>query len=657
MIDLIPNTRQAYPLRLEQGKRFIDTLGLAARSCHLCFTWLHVHRSRSIPLLDFDIICGLSTSLAINNAIEDISAASDEFNPESFRQSMTGPRALGHLFASLDELCLPPGTAAELLDKKQRVQGKLSNNSRSLLGKIRTAWNAERPLEVLRRTAGSSDVVTLLATEIAEIIGSAAELQLLDEFQRKTIPFDALLSDAPEQHNVTAFHSVHRYLTRFRPKRTQNNFNDALNVAFAVRTFNAPPIIEGVRRVPFLISQTQVLHQFPGLEEWLDAPLDQNRPHLLYDRLYLTLSQGLLLSSSGLYRTAIDRAELLELDARHLSAAFTDLIMATTLRLGESAQVEESPGWPSYEWERLQHRYMRFMRKWSFLLEPPLREEAFDRAQYMNVLINPGTRRFLESESRTDFKKGIAHLITALRSERSPVSTVWDAVFSDGPAFDNSAGLRSRYTFSFVPDDGTPLSEIAPADLPKGALDSKEGHRRRIVVHPRAVTRGAIIAVDSWLDPEHSEECYVRIVWLHGSDLERVWTCAMSVLRSKHGQPDTKADCRLFLGDDLAEFGVAITRLEALPTEAMANAERIRYLDLRTTDTWLFADTQPLEELEMQIGLVTRVGSLGESVFRRWASAFEQSSIIRLDQDSFVSVVKGALSLLGHTSYGSEGDA
>lgn len=408
--------RTSLVARLQRSEIFYRRLSVVSSMCESDSQWMMIHKARWIPLLDFDVICGALPSVAIRQRVE--SGPPDDEERSSLLSGMPGPHVVRQIVDSMNDLCLPPGSIMDLLHWKDRKVHTISKQARRFLEWLHAAASLSNPEQALQNLGRShTKALGVVRDELSGLATRFADLALLDEIMDRCTPVESLMADRRQVYHVEAYRSTLGQLKLARPQLTYNNINDALNVAVAVRIFNNPSLIDGLRWSPVLISQTRKVTNLSIEENWFAARWRQ-RPRLISNNLYLIVSQGLALRSGGNCRNVADEARLLHARAAEIANWYVVLLDGMGASSTDHVTVDDLP---DYEFEMLEHQISLFERDWGSLFRPLVAAQYHDRAVYLDTLLAPDVAQLIGSTDVSTIQAGLNRLLDVIMNYSHPL--------------------------------------------------------------------------------------------------------------------------------------------------------------------------------------------------------------------------------------------
>ncbi|MBM3473400.1 MAG: hypothetical protein FJX75_09045 [Armatimonadetes bacterium] len=425
---------------------------------------------------------------------------------------------------------------------------------------------------------------------------------------------EELLSDRVEERNAAAFEFTYNHLKIVRPGLTINNFNDALNVAFAVRIFNSPASIGPGRAVPTLISAT---HDLAGLAsekleaQWLaDAPEEVEAPILLHRKVYLIVMGGLLARAHGHYAAAANEATVLGRQLLQLEGQYLKMLAAcreATARGKPEREVTLDDVPPRHLALAVRAREA-LSKRWRDVLYPVHLLPEHDRLASLKQLFSPEVKALLGAEASDAVRSGLTHVETHLRECRHPGLDLWEPLELLGRTKVGVEYMPSvAVALSVVPDDGAPLCRTRSAKAVERVEDLRALCERsmRVIALPQEVSAGALLSVAPHYGSA-SQELAVSITWRHRCSPGQIWDSWQKLVATlSGGDPGSiVAELRLFSPDARVDTKVELAATEAFLAETIGAPNGLDYMECSVPSGAVFADLEPLEGVEHQMGIV-----------------------------------------------------
>lgn len=372
---------------LEMAAEWLSQLSGAASTWSTNRRWLTSHHVDTVPLLDFDMICGASRtiSLASRTNREDPCETSlpDPVTP-------LGPAALRLLLAQLPRFCIPPGSKYELLYWKEKLLDAATKEGQALLSIFDRAQRAPDPVRFILESSPSRKVTTVLRDHLEKLAGPIEDLELLDSILTRSTPVEEFVI-SKEYSTAEVCDFAQSRLRKTRPKYTRSNFRDAVNVATLSLIYNsglrsqlAPTIL------PILVSRTSRLTDLHAYQRDFDLPTS-NEARLITSDFYLHVHAGLTQFYHGFDLLALNEAYLIESTSRSLRDVY--IHCADAVRKNRWTK-QECFGTP--DWQSLCIAQQRFNGRWKEILAPIQHAETVDLQGTRLQLDNPVVRYSLK---------------------------------------------------------------------------------------------------------------------------------------------------------------------------------------------------------------------------------------------------------------------
>jgi hypothetical protein len=337
-----------------------------------------------------------------------------------------------------------------------------------------------------------------------------------------------------------------------------------------------------------------------------------------------------------------------------------------------------------HRWRLLRHKAIKFSQNWRHYLMPLEDRASQDRITIIDRLLSPDIERLLAIDESHRVKTVADELRERLRAMEVEGINVLDmltyygnTVNSSEIIHDEGDGMPLGFELRNGPQNSLPLALLRgdnTVNIQKLPDLNRSSHRVRFWVrHQTAGQPGAILAVDSWTDDEIGER-FLRTIWTHKADSERIWCKAAAFLLkvmavtstdqlpigyrifSPHGEREGLLFPNRVPGEAvLRDDGQGIFAAEVVRRQ-IAELRTLDYFELEGSSTRsrhpvvFFADTEPLAEMEHQAGvalpaslffsllkadLVQLVGETGRWSFpaQIWSAVFASLSQVLSLQD------------------------
>lgn len=622
---------------MERALHQVERLERATAACAVDLHRFAIHRLAALPFLDFDVICGVLPSVAIEARLAEISE-----NPEDQSLSiepLLGPGTIRTLIRNLPQFCLPPGSAYELLSRLENITGRLSSDSSRLLENIQSLQHSADPISAITRWAPLRDFPDLLFKEIRDLHYLAADASLLSDVISRHTPYEALEPPQSIVHASDAFRAMLTHLQLRRKNRDFQNYLDALNIGCVVRSFNSRSLRERDHLSPVFISETEKITSF-NLQEYIEWDFRlEERPHVAQDSLYLMLLQGLLSRNDGLARLATEESKLLQRDLLDLEGQYKLLIEQCRSFCspgGKKRFAAEQGGVSELRLEFVRHRRSQILERWGDLIRDPVRAQEEDRIEQLRYLV-PTLKSRLASGNPRLTRDAARQLLAFLRSTEHPASGLWSiierrALSESTITISGISPARLLFDFELANNDGTLFSDLVsnPAQVFSGSSKVPPGQR---VVAFTKVDPEALFAVSV---DEPSET--VSISWLHKQSGSLIWGMFTPFLRAALASR-TVPKLRYFAADG----PTALDILEVRDVEALGNLEIWETVDYIECDIslggkvlTLYADWRMLFQRERHVGVLMPLALWGEPIIDLLSGSVRRSNLHQLRKPRIV---------------------
>jgi hypothetical protein len=599
--------------------RYVEALKIAASVCISVFNWMRHEKSRYVPLLDFDVIRGASTTLTLYGYGIGEKVASTG----SPAMDYSGPSATRFLLETLPEFVLPPGTIAETISECQQLSTSVSLRSETFLRRIRQAtMSSDSMTELLR----SGEGVDIILEDLSSIARDVRSRELFQSLLRRAHTVEEYVGDGADATLAKeALQSAYRQLAVLRPDRSLNNMCDALNAAALVQMRE---VARYGRTIPLLVSNTRDLRKLASLSgDGQSVRADDSIPHLV-DKNFLIVSQGILHQTDGRYIAAIDEAMLLDEDVTPLVECCQKLL--NFCRHMKSVPINEITVdmLPSADWEMLLFRRSEFERRWSSLFGPQQSAARLDRTELIRLLGAHDWAARLCVDDRDAFNRRLLQFRDQLGDSRPADYEIWSLIMNRANTMPEAGSVNIYAAFDVIwkANDGVLLSQMRMGQ-PATSLDPEaiEGdHNLQVVALPCYLSAGAAVIVCSFRDSKISPRRYLRFTWLHELDVEGASKrCIQLVQTFERGHSGHYGANVFKRTGELLCNGSPREVLERIQREI--GVESIQVLSGRIRS---FADVVGIDDIEMQIGITLPDESFSESTVDELARIISETSVI-----------------------------
>lgn len=636
---------------LKRLGRLYRVLAGSGESVKMFCDWSVRHRTRFVPLFDFDVVCASLPSIAAERRIEEI---------ESLRFGSLwlelGPHTLAATLLNRGPFTfsLPLGSLAELMSKREGAKTGLTRSAKHWSQAFEQAANApDPPSRLLTQARNQPSAETQLLDAFVNMARQYDDVAILDTFCDRHVPYQNLVLDRYDTKVKRSFEMTEAKLNSIRPKVRNNNRRDAINVSNVVRMFNHPVQEKsGERPMPMFITETKEVFDIfeMGKEEsWYDLSAYAEQPPRFFKRLlFLQIYWFFVTDCQFRMRTASREALLFAQQSNKLASQYlqaSELIEELLdTRVNPRRQVFEI----EYQLDWLVEQQRVFDDDWGTAIIRTLRSGEQDRISYINLLHNS---HFRSGVSRS-LKERIAHkewggIIEQLRGFR-PDFEFWKLI-DDYTRTQILIGtdIDQEFRFTFDDNSGESLLWERPgrklSKLAKGELDKV--HELRFLVHRRNVSNACVLSADSWQYNGAATEgdlntSFIAFVWAHGCDKRLFWERAASFISCffAFGENVAPISLREFRDTGMVEINISSATTEKVLSVTFG--VRTAYLELCQGERVLYADLFPEDSLEMQVGVVFPRLHLGSLPTGEIASFIARTSIIPLGSDDCLAILK-----------------
>jgi hypothetical protein len=617
--------------KLRRVLRHTSELQGAANECFNTLRWLSVHSVGSIPVLDFDVICGALPSAALEMAAETASGLHDDLVPP-----LVGPHTVRLILKSSRDICLPIGTVAELLERVATLKKSLSARAQSFLETI-SKLRDPGAVSSLARQISLEEFPELLFQELSGYEQNAEDVTLLSSLLSRNTPFEQLVGHERETKNIDAFKATLHYLDDERHWRPHQNLFDAYNVACAVEIFNNPSERGPKRRIPLFISDTERLTSW-SLNPWLRKADVESLPDLSHNRLFLVFYQGLVARNYGALNIAQDEAGLLTSELTSIADVLKNLLhkahsIVTHRGLAENdLQLADLPE-PTVL--RLQHKVGRLTSTWNDVLQPVAKSEEYDRVHYLNQFVRP---HFLKAINTQGSERAMAvhAIISGIDRFRREHHTFWELIqehANSRPYEVSQVSFSSLVEVSFTVNDGSLLSETRPG------FDRAHALRKWGAgwTHEVATAAHIRISPEALMSSYRTEFGHIAVRWTHNVELRKLIALSFRFFENTEGRAKSiLTRCYSCPGIHSTQIDSSMLLADTFPAQ-LTDAE---YLEFEGNGgVVLFADKEPIDGEEKQIGVVAHPKALKSPVIIEIGRMVAMSSFMPLSEELAAYVV------------------
>jgi hypothetical protein len=577
---------------------YLSSLMLAADACQVNFRWHQFNNSHSVPFLDFDIIFGALPSSVIETKIKQ-----PDSDPNGIQFKPIGPHMLRSLLSTMEEYTLPPGTIAEVLDRKKLLTGKLSERANTFLTNLQQAKS--NTADIVQHYDPDYPISTLLLEDLNDLSRHIDDLTLMQTVVKRSTPIEQFFTPSSVKTDAGVFKTVFDHLTTIRPKYSRSNFHDAINASSVYNIYLNPPRSIS-RPTPILITDTTPVQSVDTLllKRGQGARVE---PYLFQNRMYLMLAFGLLKRCERRYRAAFDEAELFGNQVRELERLYATLIDSCDRQMRRGARPSEigPDDLSKHDLSLLLFKKKVFDEEWRDMLYPDVRASELDRGEYLRLLLSPQVKSLLDSTDSDAIKEGAAQLEQNLRTQRHPEYQLWDALLnhSDVPPVQVNSPASGLFKITVKRNTGELLrrerSDTEARDIDWKILSEK--HDIRVLLEPNYISTGVVLAIDTWRNDD-GDDHFLGVTWLQSADLEILCDTAVRLLRQL-SRYDPIVDIRLYRHQDRIIDRIYLSSLKTTLSSHASSAD-IHYVEICSESATYFADLRPLGETERQAGLV-----------------------------------------------------
>jgi len=577
--------------------KYIHALGTAALACRHNFTWLELSNGNTIPLFGPDLLAAALPSLgqmrATYNPPQDTS--------DSQINEFLGPNTLKHFITVCPRYSLPQGTLLELTNlQKQSRQDTLKHSEdleRSFHQTIAT---------LSRRTARARAIdVSAIADQFAAFSSGIQEFDLLTSVLNRATPLEDLVSSKRAMFDRPAYETFFSQLQKDRHGTPESNHCNAINAGIIVSLVNNS-FRDSQLLLPVLISNAEVMLDNSRLiEKSLQLrDLHAHLPSLVGNTMFFILFQTISNKVDRSFGIGADHCAQIQITCDRIGHLIEELLGQIP---SDAMELPLTDGVIEYHYLALRAEISFLLRDWGPTFTPLAHAEQLDRIGWMNSILSNRYVNILPAPSSQRMKRSIQTLRDHLR-ERIDRSEFWQWASSIS-IFDKNGkpSKADRYcVYTMVPNDGTPLTMVKD-EHPMEPIDPSilaGEHNVRVLARSESWEPTSAIAIDSWRT-NRSRVRWLRFVWLHNSDLEYLWNRAVSAMRvllSPKDVPRDRLKFRFFTSRGLLK-GSHRPGCWKLPIGRF-DSETIGFFDVKMADFTFYADIVPLEDIELQAGLI-----------------------------------------------------
>jgi hypothetical protein len=587
--------------QLEQELKIARSIGDAARKCEANYRFFDLKKMRRpVSFLDFDIICG-----SIKPFVLDRISKNSGIHNDMPLSEILGPHSLQYFLSKLDEYCLPPGSVIEILNTKQKLTNKLTEAGNSFLAFLKTLKDKENPLSYVTEKYPTSKLNEIIDKELNQMKEYLCNLEFLGSALDRSIPIEEFLGDSrPDLSNQ--FSTVYEYLQKERPLRSVNNFNDALNISALIWFYNCNNI--EVKKVPFpiLISQTS---QLLNLAEIIRNDLIAQQAisfQFINNYHYLFISQSLMYNNRDRFKLIADQASTLAIEIEAVRQSYEKLIEA--IQKGEIRYDDYN----NEKWQILSLNYSQFNIDWDWLFKSYQKSSLYDNIYYNNLLGSDEVAAMLSNFRFDDNKtinnsieKTLAIIEQSLKSNHALESILFH---TNNIALQNESNLLQQL-FHFVPisimeDFGDYYCDLTPLHSSSANTSFAEflNKGNRIFVLPRYLSsKGAIFSLE--LKMMNAGRTQIAISWPHSSNNQNLLNSFSNFIC---GYDSENHVCTFTFftnkGEEINRYGNIYDK--EITKHLLKNINDSDFLEIKANKFAVFADVQPLDNLELQAGLI-----------------------------------------------------
>lgn len=591
-------------------KHFVQ-LQNAANQCHVMLRWFGSHRAQHLPVLDFDVVWGALPSAARMPSFDKREGETGLWSPSQ----LTGPHTVRAILENASKLCLPIGTFAELTDCVTLTRREVSSTAASFVERIGRLADYGAIPSMVTDPAGLrlEKLLDSLVLDLADASAHFDDLSLLEGLKERNIPYEELVrtDERSTAKSTEAFKASLTFLTETRgARKRQNNLYDALNVACTVQIFNSPKTRDAGRPLPLFITETERLGRFT-VSPWLNLDYDR-MPELTHDGLFLMLFQGLMAESDDNIQIASDSAGVL---VRRVNELF-DLLQ----RIVEFELVHDTLSSSGFSLLELAHRkHDEIMRRWRGVLCPAARAREFDRTHAINTVLRQRIKSIIRNTmDPNSSRRGVEIFLESIRQFESDHHQFWKALVAAGRSSPQDVRPSSVFRTEWQLNDGSLLSDRAIPVSPPAAAKKFGAQWRKQVCLAAYVDFYQVAIIRLCLDDGGRP----ALVWAHNRDIEQL----LYLLFEFCGLEQDKAlPITLYSSEGCVHALVRAGRLEEVHAQALLKTD---FVSAQGPDCVLFADIEPIDGADMQIGIVSSTTTLPA---QRLDALIERTSSVPVD--------------------------
>jgi hypothetical protein len=601
----------------------------AARSWISNRQWHSTYKGGTLVVLDFDVICGaLSTGTSKPMLLGDQIDSARLFSP------IVGRRLLKHLLSSTPRFGLPPGTIFELLEWKERAQGKLAEQSKHMLDRYRSIRTNKNPGQALAALAEGRKASRVLEAELESFISSANDLQLLSDILDQRQDVEQYL-DAPPADLEQTFSTAFRALAQKRPEHDSGNFQDAINVSFLSWMFKSVGGISPEKEypMPLLVTTTQPLIRLSDAQPQLGLP-DWSEIALIASEYYLWLDVGLAHLSSGIDKIAIRRTRLIQETALTLERRYNELAKRI-----QDEELDREEVINSFDWQRIMIAEKQFDEKWRLFGDPSGRLKRLD-AQDDFWASETNLRHALRKIDSPDSQKVRVALESIYDSCRARCMelgiveslAIQTAMQAEKFSFEALSAIFSFRRIDLLTKQVSELDNTSfdVPDMTPFALTAR--HWVRIIAAPRlAVIDGPLITLESRCRGEPKSRNWISVAWQIDESTATLFL-AIRRLFAEARPGFMESEATLFVAGERVD-GSDIGRTLESVLESVGSESEPDFFALRCGDLVVEADVGAIDRNERHIAVIFPQPQAEDPLPAAIAKCFVQTRAIPVPAD------------------------
>jgi hypothetical protein len=616
---------------LDKTFRYATALSLASSTSFSTFTWLRVNSLRHIPFLDFDVICGASPRLHVQK----------RFAGETSDQEPThvvthpGTAATKHLLETLSSFVIPPGTTAEILDRKRLLSDKLSVHAGVFLKHIRNAVSKSSPINILLDSQ-HHNTRELLIEDLSSFSEDFKDRSLLQSLlDRATSAKDLLGGDLPNDSAKEVFKASFDFLQARRPSVSTSNVRDAMNAYLLARCLGSKNMRDVLKVTPILVSQTRAVQQLGNVfRDQFGKVGRRDAPFLFAGSFFLMVSEGLLARTEGRYMTAADAAAVLAQESKGIADTCADLLRKCNLLIDEGRNPDqiEIDELPSDDWKMLLFQRKLFQKHWGSIVGPLAMVGQRDRQEYLDFLLSFKWRKDLRAGNEESFTRTLREFVGELKETSPEDYDLWDAILKSSEGHRDVIESGPEFSFFMRQDDGTLLREIASggAMVPLTQEVLSMTHDIQVAVMPAYLSCGAFFTGKSFRDTSVSSSRYFRFTWLHNSKTTIVANALCDTAKVLSAD-ESHFNLRVYTSSGEVTDTCLAAELRELLSEMILSTGDGECCLISADSMRCFADLVPLEGTELQFGVTVPVEACTNDVLNQLVRVIATTSEIPLN--------------------------